>query len=131
MEFLRKVYKIWIIAQLVVERHNLESHCKPRGKRKKSTNLSIFKVFMTLNFFKIKILGFLLYFCCYVNCIYEQHFDVLVGKLYMNYSWESRPKLTSKGVKILLLDILLALAGDNCDKKNRRKIFCLSKLLIV
>ena len=55
-----------------------ESHSKPRGKKEKSTNLINFKDFTTDNFFKI--LGFRLPFCCYVNYVCEQRFDVSVRK---------------------------------------------------
>ena len=51
--------------QLEHEKHNLRVALQATGQEEKSTNLSNFKGFMTLNFFKI--FGFRLPFCCYVN----------------------------------------------------------------
>ena len=55
-----------------------ESHCKQHGKWEKSTNLSKFKDFMTLNFFKI--LGFDIFFVLLCELCCEQRFDVSLGK---------------------------------------------------
>ena len=74
------------------------------------TNLSNFKDFMTLDF--VKNFGFSAFFLfSYVNCACEQRFNVSLGMVFLKVELQLRKSVKGQqGSKLLLLDILLALA---------------------